>query len=154
MRPRSILFVCLGNICRSPLAEGVFRHAVTARGLQPMTITSAGLGGWHAGEPPDPRAIRIAAQSGIDISAQRAHQIEPSDFGRFDLILGMDRSNVENLGRLRPASATADIALFLEHALGHVEDVPDPYYGGDAGFRDALALIETAAGALIEKISA
>lgn len=153
MKPQSILFVCLGNICRSPLAEGIFRHRANETGIAgTMTIASAGLGAWHIGNPPDPRGIRIAAESGFDISHQRARQVATEDFHRFDLILGMDRSNVEALDDLCPPSATADIALYLEYALGRTGDVPDPYYGGDADFKSAIVLIEEASAALVEKI--
>lgn len=154
MKPQSILFVCLGNICRSPLAEGIFRHLAREAGIEKhLTIDSAGLGSWHAGDPPDPRGIRIATGSGFDISGQRARQVTPEDFHRFDLILGMDRSNVEALTALRPSDSPADIALFLDYAQSRTADVPDPYYGGDADFHKAIALIENANAALIVKIS-
>lgn len=152
--PQSILFVCLGNICRSPLAEGIFRHLALDAGIESqLTIDSAGLGSWHAGDPPDPRGIRIAAESGVDISGQRARQVVAPDFHRFDLILGMDRSNVEALEGLRPPDSAADVALYLDHAQGRVADVPDPYYGGDADFHRAIALIREASADLVSKLS-
>jgi len=159
MLHRSILFVCLGNICRSPLAEGAFRKK-TAQAKVPdlSTIDSAGLGGWHAGDPPDPRAIRIAAENGFDISGQRARQIRTADFDCFDLILAMDRSNIEALAALCPVSGhgygKSEIALFLDYTLGRADDVPDPYYGGEDGFRHAVSLIERASDALFEKLTA
>lgn len=153
MKPQSILFVCLGNICRSPLAEGIFRHLAVGAGIEKHLVTdSAGLGSWHVGDPPDPRGIRIAADSGYDISRQRARQVTSEDFHRFDLVLGMDRSNVRALGDLCPPESSADVALYLDHAHGRIADVPDPYYGNDADFHQAITLIEKASAALIEKI--
>ncbi len=120
----SILFVCLGNICRSPLAEGIFRHVLT--GSDPksgMTIDSAGTGAWHAGNPPDPRSVAVAEKHGIDISAQRARQVVEADFERFDLILAMDLENLGNLKNLRPHGSGADVRLFLN---APATEVPDP----------------------------
>lgn len=152
--PRSILFVCLGNICRSPLAEGAFRARAISHGLaDSLLIDSAGLGSWHIGNPPDPRAIRIAGTRGIDISNQSARQVDSADFDRFDLILGMDRSNLTALQRMAPTSSKARIGLFLDQALGSHADVPDPYYGDDAGFAEAIDLIDEASAALIDQIS-
>jgi protein-tyrosine phosphatase len=116
-KPASVLFVCLGNICRSPLAEGVLRAVAEARGLGgSVLIDSAGTGGWHTGSAPDPRSIAIAARHGIDISNQKARKVRADDFERFDLILGMDRSNTDDLRALAPASALARVHLFLEFA--------------------------------------
>ncbi|HEX7800109.1 MAG TPA: low molecular weight protein-tyrosine-phosphatase, partial [Asticcacaulis sp.] len=125
----AILFVCLGNICRSPLAEGVFRHQAEAAGVADrFRIDSAGCGGWHAGEAPDPRAIAAAARHGIHISGQSARQIGPADFDAFDLILGLDRDNVRHLQRMAgQGSGTARVTLYLEEALGLGKDTPDPY---------------------------
>ncbi|MCU4653169.1 low molecular weight phosphotyrosine protein phosphatase [Roseibacterium sp. SDUM158016] len=133
--PTRILCVCLGNICRSPTAE-----AVLGAHLPGVEIDSAGTGGWHVGEPPYGPAIRAAAARGYDLSAQRARQVSPSDFGQFDLILAMDCQNLADLRDLDPGS-TAQLALFLEPLGGG--DVPDPYYTRD--FDGALDLIERAA---------
>ncbi|WP_394888238.1 low molecular weight protein-tyrosine-phosphatase [Mesorhizobium sp. AaZ16] len=149
----SILFVCLGNICRSPLAEGVFRAVVAARGAEnAYLIDSAGTGGWHHGSAPDPRSIAIAASHGIDISAQQARKIVPEDFHRFDLILGMDRSNVEDLEALAPADAKARVLLFLDFAEGASGEVPDPYYGGVDGFSAVYRMVRQASERLADRL--
>ncbi|PTS86259.1 MULTISPECIES: low molecular weight protein-tyrosine-phosphatase [unclassified Caulobacter] len=133
MRP-SVLFVCLGNICRSPLAEGAFRHEARAIGLE-VVADSAGTGGWHAGEPPDPRAIAAARRQGVDISGQRARQVKAEDFRRFDLVLALDHDNLRNLRALMPKGAAARLDLLLDYAPGlERQAVADPYYGDDAGF--------------------
>jgi protein-tyrosine phosphatase len=147
----AILFVCLGNICRSPLAEGVFRHRAEALGVADRFILdSAGCGGWHQGEPPDRRSIATAARHGIDLSAQRARQIKPADFDDFDLILGLDRDNVRHLERM--AAGKARVALYLEEALGLRKDVPDPYYGSDRDFEAVYRLCDQASEALLTKL--
>ncbi|MDV6332377.1 low molecular weight protein-tyrosine-phosphatase [Asticcacaulis sp. 201] len=149
----AILFVCLGNICRSPLAEGVFRAQVeTAGATDRFSIDSAGCGGWHAGEQPDTRAIQTAARHGIDISAQRARQIQIDDFDRFDLILGLDRDNVRHLTAMRPDTARAKVALYLDEALGLSKNVPDPYYGGLSDFETVYALCEKASAGLLKQL--
>ncbi len=150
--PLRILFVCLGNICRSPLAEGVFRSLASERGLgAALTADSAGTGAWHLGEPPDPRSVSVAARHGIDISRQRCRQVDDADFHRFDLILGMDRSNLKALKRMAPAGSPAKVALFLQEATGDMADVPDPYYGGAAGFDQVYRLVQLASGRLIDR---
>lgn len=150
--PVSILFVCLGNICRSPLAEGVFRAVVEARGeASRFRIDSAGTGGWHAGSAPDLRSIAIAACHGVDISGQQARKVRPQDFAEFDLILGMDRSNVDDLRRVAPMEVQPRIHLFLDFAAGQIIDVPDPYYGGPEGFADVYRMIREASEALAGK---
>ncbi|MCR6659555.1 MAG: low molecular weight phosphotyrosine protein phosphatase [Asticcacaulis sp.] len=147
----AILFVCLGNICRSPLAEGIFRHQVEAARLaNRFTIDSAGCGGWHSGELPDRRSIAVAQAHGIDISDQRARQIHLDDFDRFDLILGLDRDNVRHLTAMQPQGSPAKVALYLEEALGLTKNVPDPYYGGTADFEAVYRLCEKASAALLE----
>lgn len=152
---KSILFVCLGNICRSPLAEGVFRTVLAERGMEAgFIIDSAGTGGWHAGSTPDPRSIAVAARHGIDISAQRARKVVAADFERFDLILGMDRSNVEDLSRLAPQGTVAQVELFLGQATGRIKDVPDPYYGGEDAFLDVYRMIREASEALADRLDA
>ncbi|WP_425416675.1 low molecular weight protein-tyrosine-phosphatase [Oricola indica] len=152
---KSILFVCLGNICRSPLAEAVFRDIVeTAGAARRFEIDSAGTGAWHVGNPPDPRSVEVGRRHGIDLSRLRARKVVGSDFDRFDLILGMDRSNVANLTAMAPASSRARIAEFHDFSTGTPRDVPDPYYGGDDGFEEVYRMIRAAAGSLFEKLGA
>jgi protein-tyrosine phosphatase len=155
MTRHRILFVCLGNICRSPMAEGVFRRLVEAEGLaQRFEIDSAGLGAWHLGQAPDDRAQAAARARGIDISGQSARQVRQDDFDRFDLLLVMDRSNLAELKRAAPREARAKIRPFLDFAP-HVgtKDVPDPFYGGTEGFDHALDLIESAARGLLAELA-
>ena len=149
----SVLFVCLGNICRSPLAEGVFRQALEARGIgDRFTLYSAGIGAWHVGSAPDPRSVAIATQHRIDISWQKARKIAPSDFDRFDLILGMDLSNCEELMAIAPQHARDRVHLFMDYAgMGAVE-VPDPYYGGPDGFLAVYRMIRDASEALAARL--
>lgn len=136
----SVLFVCLGNICRSPLAEGVFRALATEAGdADRFRIDSAGTGAWHAGNPPDPRSIEIAAKYGIDLSAQRARQIRTEDFSEYDTILAMDSSNLTTL-RSRAGAGTAEIRQLLHTPP---RDVPDPYYGGPDGFEEVYRLVRS-----------
>lgn len=151
---KRVAFVCLGNICRSPLAEGVFRAVVAARGQSAQfDIDSAGTGAWHTGNPPDQRSIAVAARHGIDLSAQRARQVVSDDFKRFDYIVAMDADNVRNLKAMAPAGTTADIVQFLPFALGVHQDIDDPYYGSSDGFETAYQLILSASEALAEKLS-
>lgn len=149
-----VLFVCMGNICRSPSAEGVFLSLVEREGLRDHILTdSAGTHGYHVGEPPDPRAQSAALQRGIDISGQRARKVCSEDFERFDYVLPMDLSNYEILESLRPPQSRADLRRFLEFAPElPEEDVPDPYYGGPRGFARVLDLIEVAAEGLLHEI--
>ena len=136
----SVLFVCLGNICRSPLAEGVLRQAVATQNLR-LRVDSAGTGDWHKGSPPDSRAMAAAARAGLDISMLRARQVRVQDFTDFTHIIAMDRQNFADLAALRPSSAQAQVHLLLgDNADG--PDVPDPYYGDTAGFDRCLDLIE------------
>lgn len=138
----SVLFVCLGNICRSPLAEGILRQGLLDAGLaERVSIDSAGTGNWHAGDPPDPRSVAVAASHGLDISAQRARQLVSADYDRFDLILAMDRSNEATLRARAPSSRHDRIFLFLDHTLSRRADVPDPYHGGATGFEDVYQLL-------------
>ena len=135
----SVLFVCLGNICRSPLAEGVFRATVENAGLSDrFLIDSAGTGAWHAGDPPDPRSIEVAARHGIDLSAQRARQVTDRDFTQFDFILAMDSNNLSTL-KSRTRKDHPGLRLFLNSPP---TDVPDPYYGGDDGFERVYQMID------------
>ncbi|MFY1018844.1 low molecular weight protein-tyrosine-phosphatase [Ectopseudomonas khazarica] len=148
-----VLFVCLGNICRSPTAEGVFRHKLRAAGLEGrVQVDSAGTGDWHVGKAPDSRTRQAAQRRGYDLSAQRARQVEVADFQRFDLILAMDQSNLRNLQALRPAGARADLDLYLRRFDLALDEVPDPYYGGEDGFEQVLDLIEQASDALLIEI--
>lgn len=149
-----ILFVCLGNICRSPTAEVVFR-AVAARDAPDMMleIDSAGTAGYHVGELPDRRTRQAAARRGYDLSALRARVVERRDFESFDLILAMDRENLNALERRAPPQARDRLRLFLEFApQTGISEVPDPYYGGPNGFEDVLDLIEAASRGLLEHL--
>ena len=146
-----ILFVCLGNICRSPTAEAVFRHLLvqSATGLE-VEVDSAGTGDWHIGEPPDQRAQAAARRRGLDMSRLRARQIVHEDFALFDLIIAMDRQNLAELRRRAPAQYRERVRLFLEFAPElETHDVPDPYYGAAAGFEEVLDLAEQAARGLL-----
>jgi protein-tyrosine phosphatase len=152
-----ILFVCLGNICRSPTAEGVMRALVRDAGLEKqIELDSAGTGSWHVGEPPDARATQTARRRGIAIEGA-ARQVQPSDFEEFDLILAMDSANLRNLRRLAPAAPTrAQVRLLREFdpAAGEDLDVPDPYYGGAEGFDRVLDLVHSACASLLEHLRA
>jgi protein-tyrosine phosphatase len=146
-----ILFVCLGNICRSPTAEGVLR-VLAAREAPELVIEvdSAGTAGYHVGQPPDPRTRAAAARRGYDLGALRARIVEPEDFEHFDLILAMDHDNLEVLRRRAPHQARERLRLFLEFAPeGVAEEVPDPYYGGPNGFEEVLDLVESASRGLL-----
>lgn len=148
-----ILFVCLGNICRSPTAEGVFRQYVRQAGLEAkVTIDSAGTADWHTGKAPDPRTIRAAARRGYDLSALRARQAVAGDFHRFDLILAMDESNLANLKGIQPADGKAELALYLPRFGLQTREVPDPYYGGEEGFEQVLDMLEQASQALLDEV--
>ena len=146
-----ILFVCMGNICRSPMAEGVFRHHVTQAGLEGrIVIDSAGTHDYHVGEPPDPRAQRAAGRRGYDLSMLRGRQVSRADFGEFDYLLAMDRMNLRVLERLCPSRHGHKLKLFLEFSNDAApREVPDPYYGGDQGFEHVLDLVEEAAQGLL-----
>ena len=151
-----ILFVCLGNICRSPTAEAVFR-AVAAREAPELQleIDSAGTAGYHVGAPPDSRTRQAALRRGYDMSALRARVVEPVDFTRVDLILAMESQNLEALRRRAPAGVRDRIRLFLEFAPDADEtEVPDPYYGGANGFEEVLDLVEAAAYGLLQHVKA
>jgi protein-tyrosine phosphatase len=131
---RSVLFVCLGNICRSPLAEAALRAEAERLGID-VEVDSAGTGDWHVGHPPDRRAIAAAKKNGFDIGHLRARQVEADDFRRFDHIVALDRENLANLKRLQPADGTAELSLLLDHVPGREgEAVADPYYGPDDHF--------------------
>lgn len=141
-----VLFVCMGNICRSPTAEGVFRRVLVERGIVTIELDSAGTHDYHVGDPPDRRAIAAAQRRGVDLSALRARQVESQDFERFDLILAMDQENLSVLRQRAPRHAHERIRLVMDYApQAHRREVPDPYYGGSQGFEEVLDLLEQAA---------
>jgi len=143
-----ILFVCMGNICRSPTAEGVMRRLIEDEGLD-IEVDSAGTGGWHAGEPPDERATMAAQRRGVTL-AGAARQVKQSDFRRFDLLVAMDRGNLRDLLDLAPdEEAREKVRLLVPDA-----DVPDPYYGGDRGFETVLDMVESACRELLDELRA
>lgn len=151
IKRRGVLFVCTGNICRSPTAEGVFRALVEREGLtDQFLIDSAGTHGYHIGDPPDPRAIAHAARRGYDLSTLRARKVTREDFERFDLILACDNGHHGLLRRLADKAHHGRIAMFLDYApeLGFTE-IPDPYYGGPDGFEHVLDIVERAAHGLL-----
>lgn len=150
----NVLFVCLGNICRSPTAEGVFRKVVEEAGLaHRVRIDSAGTGAWHIGSAPDPRAQQSARGRGIDLSDLRARQVDFGDFIEFDYVIAMDRSNRIDLSELSAPEHQDKIRLFLEYTEDYSRDeVPDPYYGGDRGFENVLDMIESASIGLLHDI--
>ena len=151
---RSVLFVCLGNICRSPTADAVFRVQVARAGLaEQVLVDSCGTAAYHVGEAPDARATAAAARRGYDLSPLRARQFKPRDFERFDIILAMDESNLVHLESRRPVGYGGRLGLFLDLApeVGRRE-VPDPYHGGDRGFEEVLDLVETAGERLLAEL--
>ena len=150
-----VLFVCLGNICRSPTAEGVFRHYVEQAGLSDkITMDSAGTANWHTGKAPDPRAQAAAAKRGYDLSGLRARQATAEDFAEFDLILAMDNSNLTNLQAIQPADSRAELALYLPRFGISPDEVPDPYYGGEDGFELVLDMLEQSSQVLLDELKA
>ena len=154
-KPRlTVLFVCMGNICRSPTAQGVFEYLLEEAGMsEHIHVDSAGTHAYHIGEKPDKRATQAAAGRGIDLSRQRARRVEPADFGRFDYVLAMDRSNLEDLIDICPPEHQSKLQLFLAFADDAYQlEVPDPYYGGHQGFERVLDLIEVGASALLEDV--
>jgi protein-tyrosine phosphatase len=149
-----VLFVCLGNICRSPTAEGVFRAALEREGLADRVFTaSAGLGDWHVGQPPDKRAIQAARRRGYDLTALRGRKVSREDFARFGWILCMDDSNLRALLDLKPPEYPGHLGLLLDFAPeAGVREVPDPYYGGPEGFDRVLDLIEASVSGLVVRL--
>jgi protein-tyrosine phosphatase len=148
-----VLFVCMGNICRSPLAQGVFENVLRREGLEDeVFVDSAGTGRWHVGSPPDERAQRSASSRGLDLSTQRARQVTPDDCQSFDYILTMDEENYQAVAALCRGGG-AEVRPFLDYARDRFEsEVPDPYYGGSDGFEHVLDLVEEASEGLLEEI--
>jgi protein-tyrosine phosphatase len=150
--PLNVLFVCMGNICRSPSAEGVMRAKLAAAGLaERIRVDSAGTHGYHVGEPPDPRSCRAAALRGYSLEALRARQVEAADFERFDLVLAADRQNLRELKRLCPLPLQHKLELVLAPLSDGEDEVPDPYYGGGKGFEKVLDLLESACDGWIQR---
>lgn len=149
-----VLFVCMGNICRSPTAEGVFRHVVDQAGLSMQIETdSAGTSDYQKGDPPDRRAQQAAGKRGYDLSRLRARQVRAQDFHEFDHILAMDTKNLKDLKAIYPNGARAEVSLFLEYARkSKIKEVPDPYYGGVQGFEMVLDLVEDAAHGFLQHL--
>jgi protein-tyrosine phosphatase len=149
----SILFVCLGNICRSPLAEAALRAEAARAGLD-IIVDSAGTGDWHVGNPPDPRAQATALRHGIDISGYRGRQVSAADFRAFDHIFALDADNLKSLRRIAPTDGTAKLGLLMDLVPGREgSGVTDPYYGDDAGFQTTWDDVTRAAKALVERLA-
>jgi len=149
---KSVLFVCMGNICRSPSAEAVFRHKAKQQGID-LIIDSAGTLGAHAREKPDHRAQKAGIARGYSFDGIKARKVTENDFEKFDLILAMDEDNISNLLKVAPPHLTDKIELFLNFAKNHEDsEVPDPYYGGAKGFQYVLDLVEDASDGLLEKM--
>lgn len=148
-----VLFVCLGNICRSPTAEGVFRHRVQQAGLEAqISIDSAGTGDWHIGKAPDARARQAAKKRGYDLESLRARQVQRADFDHFDLILAMDEQNLADLRALQPQGSRAELDLLLRRCGLPQSAVPDPYYGDAQHFDQVLDLLEQASAVLLDDL--
>lgn len=153
MSTHRILFFCMGNICRSPTAEGVMRAKLAAAGLD-VALDSAGTHGYHVGEAPDERSVAHARRRGYDLSALRARQLTAADFDRFDLVLAMDEDNLATAARLCPPARRARLQLLMDYAPGAgTRNVPDPYYGGGDGFERVLDLVEAACEGLLAALS-
>lgn len=150
----NVLFVCLGNICRSPTAQGFFQQLIYQEGLEKyFNIDSAGTSSYHIGEAPDQRSIQAAKVQGVDISSLRARQFCAEDFTRFDYLIAMDRENVRNIKLLQPRSSNVNPQLFLEYARNtEISEVPDPYLGGIEGFEEVITLIQSASEGLLKSI--
>lgn len=147
-----VLFVCTGNICRSPTAEAVLKHRILKDKLQGLETDSAGTHGYHIGEAPDQRTVAVASERGIAMDSLRARKLVRNDFYNFNLILGLDKNHVSIIKNMMPTDATAEAGLFLEYAKGTPQDVPDPYYGKRDGFIHVLDLVEDGIDALILKL--
>ncbi|MBO9378601.1 low molecular weight phosphotyrosine protein phosphatase [Sphingomonas histidinilytica] len=152
-RPPRILFVCLGNICRSPLAEAAMRAAAEREDV-PVEVDSAGTGDWHVGKAPDRRAIATAYRHGLDIAGLRARQVGADDFRAFDRLVALDRSNLDTLRAIAPEDGRAQLSLLLDHVAGREgEDVADPYFGEDEGFEQAWRDICAGVGGLLAELA-
>lgn len=150
----SVVFVCMGNICRSPTAEGVFRHLVEQQGLQDhVFVDSAGTHAYHAGEPSDRRAIAAAERRGYSLAGIRARRLEDEDFEKFDYLIAMDIQNLEVLRQRAGEEHSSKLSLFLDFSSAAESEVPDPYYGGNAGFEKVLDLVEEASRGLLEMLA-
>ena len=151
----SVLFVCLGNICRSPTAHGVFQGMVDTHGLgELVSVDSAGTGDWHIGRSPDSRTAQVAASRGYDLSELRARLVTSEDFDQFDYVIAMDSANLRDLESMRPSHFSGHLGLFLEFANSNSHtEVPDPYYGGESGFELVFDLVEDASLGLLKHIS-
>lgn len=153
MTPVKVLFVCLGNICRSPTAHGVFQQQVIEAGLGDIIqVESCGTGNWHSGESPDRRAAAAALKRGYDLSSLRARQVQREDFDRFHYILAMDRQNLAELEQMCPGAYSGELTLFLDYGNSAINEVPDPYYGEGDGFERVLDLVEEASQQLLQHI--
>lgn len=154
MKKTKILFVCMGNICRSPTAEGVFRHQLASAGMsERIEVDSAGTHDYHIGAPPDNRTRQAALQRGYELSYLRGRQVKLNDFHEFDYILAMDKANLADLVRICPSQYRHKLNLFMDFSCGMKCDVPDPYYGGQESFENVLNMLEEAATALLTRIS-
>lgn len=150
MKVQKVLFVCLGNICRSPTAHGIFEQLVEQRDLtQRIAVDSAGTAAWHTGKAPDSRSIQAARKRGYELKHLRARQAIVDDFDEFDVILAMDNSNLQDLRELCPSHFTGHLSLFLDFAKDTETQVPDPYHGGEEGFERVLDLVEDACEGLL-----
>lgn len=153
-KPIKVLMVCLGNICRSPTAEAVFRQRVIDEGLEEhISIDSAGTGAWHVGQPPDRRASQAALSRNYDMSSLRARQVTPRDFSDFDYIFAMDRQNLADLMAMCEPDLRHKVSLFLHHGTQEYDEVPDPYYSGPEGFELVLDLVEEASANLVRHLA-
>lgn len=149
----SVLFVCLGNICRSPLAEAALRQECAQAGV-PCIVDSAGTADWHAGNAPDDRTVAVAARNGVEAGHLRARQVRTADFRDFDHIIALDQQNLLDLQKVQPKDATARLTLLLDHVEGETgQDVADPYYGNDASFDETWQQVTAAAQTLVRKFS-
>ena len=150
---QKVLLVCLGNICRSPTAHGILSHKLKQQGVNAL-VDSCGTGAWHAGSPPDDRAIKVAQSKGYDLSSLRARQLKKNDFDQFDYILAMDARNLADVIKVAPSNYSGVIGLFLDYAK-HLDmtEVPDPYYGGSDSFHRVIEMLEQAADGLIENMA-
>lgn len=150
----SVLFICLGNICRSPTAHGVFQHLVNQQGLAGVVdVDSAGTAAFHVGAKPDHRSMKVASERGYDLSRLRARKVQADDFHQYDYILAMDNNNLRDLQKIMPDNPKAKLQLFLEHSdQQRFTEVPDPYYGGARGFDLVLDLVENASHGLLDEI--